>query len=84
MDRFIVSLIENNKRKLTGLKSNMDRFIGFYRLLLLVICLCLKSNMDRFIDIALSALEAYLSRLKSNMDRFIDIISIYLNRPCIV
>ena len=27
MDRFIVSLIENNKRKLTDLKSNMDRFI---------------------------------------------------------
>ena len=30
MDRFIVSLIENNKRKLTGLKSNMDRFIERY------------------------------------------------------
>ena len=30
MDRFIESLIENNKRKLTDLKSNMDRFIGSF------------------------------------------------------
>ena len=71
MDRFIVSLIENNKRKLTDLKSNMDRFIGEIKTVLLFFFFNLKSNMDRFIVVFLMLLLPAMSYLKSNMDRFI-------------
>ena len=36
--------------RLTDLKSNMDRFIDFLRILSIMVIENLKSNMDRFIE----------------------------------
>ena len=49
MDRLIVTLIRNNENCITGLKSNMDRFIVVSAYVLRDFELGLKSNMDRFI-----------------------------------
>ena len=49
MDRLIVTLIRNNENCITGLKSNMDRFIVVASYVLRDFELGLKSNMDRFI-----------------------------------
>ena len=63
-----------NKLKLydfSRLKSNMDRFIVVFLMLLLPAMSCLKSNMDRFIDRVKGATAPLWVSLKSNMDRFI-------------
>ena len=49
MDRFIESLLHQQKVEVSYLKSNMDRFIATYRLQIRNIQSYLKSNMDRFI-----------------------------------
>ena len=55
-----------------NLKSNMDRFIVQYSLLLSAHDTYLKSNMDRFIALISNTLILRILNLKSNMDRFID------------
>ncbi len=49
MDRFIVFYFEKENLKKVDLKSNMDRFIDFLRILSIMVIENLKSNMDRFI-----------------------------------
>ena len=49
MDRFIVAKPLREQCFIVDLKSNMDRFIGFFIAWYIVAPLDLKSNMDRFI-----------------------------------
>ena len=62
------------KRSLT-LKSNMDRFIVSFSVLILPSVITLKSNMDRFIVELLAEFLGVRFALKSNMDRFIGLAS---------
>ena len=56
-----------------SLKSNMDRFIEAFGLMLFMTFLSLKSNMDRFIVRLEESIIRSRRTLKSNMDRFIEI-----------
>ena len=55
-----------------NLKSNMDRFIEFYRSEQHQQLQYLKSNMDRFIGTVPACAPTRFTHLKSNMDRFIE------------
>ena len=55
----------------TILKSNMDRFIAVYTMVVAILGCVLKSNMDRFIDTLSDYADMAIKILKSNMDRFI-------------